>query len=118
MADMLKVLKLVESGKLTAEEAAQRLKDRKTEIRESDAQMLRITAKNPIRGSAEVRLPVAAAKRLIHAAGSLPIPAEIFSGMEPAQVLVVIDESLSCGKCGDILRADNPDGSSLHIYLE
>ena len=83
-----------------------------------DKRMLRITADNPKGDKVNVRLPIAAVKKLLKATGSLPVPKEKLDGIELEDLMKAISECLEAETEGDIITIDAADGMRLRVFVE
>lgn len=83
-----------------------------------DKRIFRITADNPKGDKVNVRLPIAAVKKLLKTTGSLPVPKEKLDGIELEDLMKAVSECLEAETKGDIITIDAADGMRLRVFVE
>ncbi len=121
--ERMKILKMINDGKINAEEGSQLLsalsqrsdKSRKTAKRSLAGQMLRVRVTDMSTGKAKVNVNVP--MRLVDA--GINIAAQFIPEMENAQMLEAVKEALSENMSGKIVDViDEEDQEHVEIFIE
>lgn len=129
MDEKMRILTMLQEGKVTAEEAEQLLNameeteparttelERKTDDMEYDRRMLRVY----VDGSDKVRVnfPIRLAKKLLRATGKLPMSMNGVEGVEMSELMETIISCLDDEMLGEIVTVDSQDGTQVRIVIE
>ncbi|CAB1246334.1 SHOCT-like domain-containing protein [Clostridium sp. HV4-5-A1G] len=126
--EIAKILKMVEEGKLTADEAQElieSLKDKNAQLVESTAansnedimeKMLRIKVNSHEGDNVNVKLPVKFIKIMLKTVGKIPISDSV-EGMENID-LNLISEAIDNGLSGKIVDVKSADGDIVEVSIE
>jgi polyhydroxyalkanoate synthesis regulator phasin len=121
--ERMKILKMINDGKINAEEGSQLLsalsqrsdKSRKTAKRSPSGQMLRVRVSDMSTGKAKVNVNVP--MRLVDA--GLNIAAQFVPEMENGQMMEAVKEALSENMSGKIVDViDEEDQEHVEIFIE
>lgn len=80
--------------------------------------IFRMTVRNLFGDNVDIRIPVKAAKRLLGAAGRLPVMPKGINTEELAQLLAAAEDCLDAEMEGDIVNAGMADGTMVRIFIE
>lgn len=129
MDEKMRILTMLQEGKVTAEEAEQLLNameeteparttelERKTDDMEYDRRMLRVY----VDGSDKVRVnfPIRLAKKLLRATGKLPMSMNGVEGVDMSELMETIISCLDDEMLGEIVTVDSQDGTQVRIVIE
>ena len=130
MEERLRILKMIEEGTVTAEQAAQLMDAMGSEdLREDgssalstkkayDKRMFRIIVDSVQGDKVNVQLPVSAIKRLISATGKLPIPDEKLQGLDITEMMEAVSACLDEEIEGDFVNVEAADGTTVRIFVD
>ena len=126
MDEKLKILKMVEAGTVTAQQAADMMAEadqaepRSIELPPGyDRKLFRITGDGAQQGDkVNIQLPVGAVRRILDIAGRLPVPEENFNGMDVSELMDAVIRCLEEGAQGDLVDAVTADGTRVKICVE
>lgn len=125
MDEKLKILKMVEAGTVTAQQAAEmmaetgRTEQRSIELPPGyDHKLFRITVDGAQGDKVNIQLPVGAVRRILDIAGRLPVPEETFNGMDVSELMVAVIRCLEEGAQGDLVDAVAADGTRVKVCIE
>ncbi|KMZ52615.1 SHOCT-like domain-containing protein [Dorea sp. D27] len=124
MDEKLRILKMVEDGTITAEEAAELMnamgveETKQTPARMNyDKKMFRII----VDGSGDkvnIQFPVGAIKKILKVTGRLPIPEKDLQGVNLEEMMDAISECLDSEIEGDFISVEASDGTRVRIYVD
>ena len=124
MDEKLRILKMVEDGTITAEEAAELMNAMGVEEmkqapakRNYDKKMFRIV----VDGSGDkvnIQFPVGAVKKILKVTGRLPIPEKALQGVDLEEMMDAISECLDSEIEGDFISVEAVDGTRVRIYVD
>ncbi|NLD19787.1 MAG: hypothetical protein GX663_06005 [Clostridiales bacterium] len=127
MEEKLRILKMIEEGTITAEEAAELMK---TMGVDEEAQQNAISVKTPydkkmfrvIVDSVEgdkvnVQFPVGAIKKILKVTGKLPIPEQELQGVDLTEMMDAIAECLDEEIEGDFVNVNAADGTTVRVFV-
>lgn len=124
MDEKLRILKMVEDGTITAEEAAELMnamgveETKQTPARRNyDKKMFRIV----VDGSGDkvnIQFPVGAIKKILKVTGTLPIPEKDLQGVNLEEMMDAISECLDSEIEGDFISVEAVDGTRVRIYVD
>ncbi|MBU9727141.1 SHOCT-like domain-containing protein [Diplocloster modestus] len=128
MEEKLRVLKMLEEGKITAEQAAGLLEAIEPEKEEAaygiepaansyDKKMFRIQVDSTDGDKVNIQLPVIAIRKLLNATGKLPIPDESLQGVDLKEITSAVMDCLETQTDGNIVDVSAADGSIVKIYI-
>lgn len=130
MEERLRILKMIEDGTVTAEQAAQLMDAMGSEeLKEDgssalstknayDKRMFRIIVDSVQGDKVNVQLPVSAIKRLINATGKLPIPDEKLQGLDITEMMEAVSACLDEEIEGDFVNVEAADGTTVRIFVD
>lgn len=127
MEEKLRILKMLEDGTITANEASELL-----DALDADAQpvqslekpynkrMLRILVNNGSNGdTVTVQFPIGAVKKILKVTGKLPLPEEQMQGFDLPQLMEAVSECLDEELEGDIVNvASAAESTTVRICIE
>ena len=127
MEEKLRILKMLEDGTITANEASELLDALQTPAAlDADAlpvqplekpynkRMLRILVNNGSNGdTVSIQFPVGAVKKILKVTGKLPLPEEQMQGFDLAELMEAINECLDEELDGDIVNVASAAGSAV-----
>lgn len=129
MEEKLRILKMVEEGTVTAEQAA-RLLDALGDgyaqpdggvlcMKEDyDRKMFRIIVDSAQGDKVNVQLPVSAIRRLMNATGKLPISEEKLQGFDLTEMMEAVSACLDEEIEGDFVNVEAADGTTVRIFVD
>ena len=125
MDEKLKILKMVEAGTVTAQQAADMMAEadqaepRSIELPPGyDRKLFRITVDGAQGDKVNIQLPVGAVRRILDIAGRLPVPEETFNGMDVSELMDAVIRCLEEGAQGDLVDVVTADGTRVKICVE
>lgn len=127
MEEKLRILKMIEEGKLTAEEAMELMKAIGGELSEQtavtvknsyDKKMFRIIVDSPQGDKVNIQFPVGAIKKILKATGKLPIPDKNLEGFDLSQMMDAVCECLDNEVEGDFINVQAADGTTVRMYVD
>lgn len=128
MEEKMRILKMLEEGTITAEEASDLMEALQgTEIQPVPAaekpynrRMLRILVDNQANGDkVTVQFPVGAVKKILKVTGKLPLPEEQMQGFDLAELMEAINECLDEELDGDIVNVtSSAENTTVRICIE
>ena len=126
MDERLRILKMVEDGTITAEQAAELMKAMGVEEESQvpaksqagyDKKMFRIIVDSVDGDKVNVQLPVGAIKKILKVTGKLPIADKDLQGVDLEQMMEAISECLDEEIEGDFVNVNAADGTTVRVYV-
>ena len=126
MDETLKILKMVEDGTITAEQAAELMKAMGVEEESQvpakskagyDKKMFRIIVDSVDGDKVNVQFPVGAIKKILKVTGKLPIADKDLQGVDLEQMMEAISECLDEEIEGDFVNVNAADGTTVRVYV-
>lgn len=124
MDERLRVLKMIEEGTITAEQAVELLNAMGVEEAGEppartnyDKKMFRII----VDGSGDkvnIQFPVGAVKKILKVTGRLPIPEKELQGVNLEEMMDAISDCLDGEIEGDLISVEAADGTRVRIYVD
>ena len=127
MDDKMRILKMVEDGTITAEQAAELLKalgadeDMSRELPANikyDKKMFRIVVDSTSGDKVNIQFPVGAVRKILKATGKLPIPEKNLEGLDIGSMMEAVSECLDEEVEGDFVNVSASDGTVVRIYVD
>lgn len=127
MDEKLRILKMVEEGTITADEAAELMKAIGAEDQQEnpvalhsnyDKKMFRIIVDSEKGDKVNIQFPVGAVKKILKATGKLPIPDKNLEGMDLSAMMDAVCECLDDEVEGDFVNVTASDGTIVRIYVD
>lgn len=141
MEEQIRILKMVEEGKITAEQAAKLLEalgvegNRKPEEdtyegivastqvldisqKDYDKKMFRIQVDSSEGDKVNIQLPVKAIKKLLKVTGKIPMPNDELQGIDLEEITSAVIECLDSQVMGDIVNVTASDGTTVRIFID
>lgn len=123
MDENLRILKLVEEGTVTAEQAAElmaALHPEQTAPGKTgyDKKMFRVIVDSATGDKVNVQFPVGAMKKILKVTGKLPIPEKDLQGVDLAAMMEAISECLDGEVEGDFVNVLAADGTTVRVYVD
>lgn len=129
MDEKLRILKMLEEGKITAEQASELLgalgsQDPSSEYspvkseNPYDQKMFRIKVDSVEGDKVNVQFPIRAVKKLLKITGKLPIPEEHMQGIDLMELTDAVVECLDSQSIGDIVDIKAADGTIVKVYID
>lgn len=133
MEEQLRILKMLEEGKITAEQASELLTaltpQKETEAAsyevaetervnlEYDKRMVRIVVDSSEGDKVNVQLPVTAIRQILKVTGKLPAVSESLQGIELTEILDTVVDCLDAEAIGDIVNVESKNGDIVKVYV-
>jgi 2,3-bisphosphoglycerate-independent phosphoglycerate mutase len=127
MDEKMRILKMVEEGTITAEQAAElmaamnvELPVQQTAIVKSgyDKKMLRVIVDSVSGDKVNIQFPVGAVKKILKVTGRLPIPEKDLEGIDLSSMMDAISECLDEEIEGDFVNVSAADGTTVRIFVD
>lgn len=128
MEEKMRILQMVEEGKITAAQAAELLAaveepaSPSYEIVENEAvynkKMFRVQVDSAKNDKVNIQLPVKAIKKLLEVTGKLPIPEDQLQGFDLEGMMTAVVECLDSQVMGDIVNVSTEAGDKVRIYID
>ncbi len=128
MEEKMRILKMLEEGTITAEEASDLIEalqstDTQTTLmaeKPYNKRMLRILVDNESNGDkVTVQFPVGAVKKILKVTGKLPLPEEQMQDFDLAELMEAINECLDEELDGDIVNVtSSTENTTIRICIE
>lgn len=128
MEEKMRILKMLEEGTITAEEASDLIEalqstDTQTTLmaeKPYNKRMLRILVDNESNGNkVTVQFPVGAVKKILKVTGKLPLPEEQMQDFDLAELMEAINECLDEELDGDIVNVtSSAENTTIRICIE
>lgn len=127
MDEKLRILKMVEDGTITAEQAAELmaainedLPVQQTAAGSYDKKMFRIIV-DSVSGDGDkvkIQFPVGAVKKILKATGKLPIPEQELQGVDLSGMMDAVSECLDAEIEGDFVSVEESNGTTVRIFVD
>ncbi|MBS4917811.1 MAG: hypothetical protein KHZ93_09595 [Clostridiales bacterium] len=127
MDEKLRVLKMVEEGKITAEEAAELMEAMQAQLpaqetkrinNNYDKKLFRVLVDSTSGDKVKIQFPVGAIKRILKATGKLPIPEKDLQGVDLSSMMDAVSECLDAEMEGDFVNVEAADGTTVRIFVD
>ncbi|MFR6257264.1 MAG: SHOCT-like domain-containing protein [Anaerovoracaceae bacterium] len=128
MDEKMRILKMVEEGTITAEQAAELMKAMSIECGEEETalakiddygrKMFRIIVDSEEGDKVNIQFPVDAVKKILKVTGKLPIPQEELEGIDLNETMEAISECLDEEVMGDFINVETSDGAKVRIFVD
>ena len=127
MDEKLRILKMVEEGTITAEQAAELMAAMNVEAPEVetamektnyDKKMFRIIVDSTGGDKVNIQFPVGAIKKILKVTGKLPISEKNLEGVDIASMMDAVSECLYAEIEGDFVNVDAMDGTTVRIFVD
>lgn len=127
MDEKLRVLKMVEEGTITAEEAAElmatmqaQLPAQETKLVKNsyDKKLFRVLVDSTSGDKVKIQFPVGAIKKILKATGKLPIPEKDLQGVDLSSMMDAVSECLDEEMEGDFVNVEAADGTTVRIFVD
>ena len=139
MDEKLRILKMVEEGKLSAEQAVELLKALEGTVPEGETadydqdayeqtaivnsnipyenKMLRVIVDSPAGDKVNIQLPVKIIRQMLKVTGKLPIKSEELEGIYLEALTASVLECIDNETLGNIVEVNSSDGTTVRIYI-
>ena len=139
MDEKLRILKMVEEGKLSAEQAVELLKALEGTVPEGETadydqdayeqtaivnsnipdenKMLRVIVDSPAGDKVNIQLPVKIIRQMLKVTGKLPIKSEELEGIDLEALTASVLECIDNETLGNIVEVNSSDGTTVRIYI-
>lgn len=126
MEEKLRILKMLEDGAITAEEAARLMDAMHVEDSPAplalknnyDRKLFRIVVDSVKGDKVNIQFPVGAVKKILKATGKLPIPDKDLEGLDLSNMMEAICQCLDEEVEGDFVNVSAADGATVRIYVD
>ena len=124
MDEKLRILKMVEEGTITAEQAAELMAALGAApgddvLRGSyDKKMFRILVDGLSGDKVKIQFPVGAVKKILKVTGKLPIPEKDLQGIDLSEMMDAVAECLEAEIEGDFVNVEAADGTTVRIFVD
>lgn len=127
MDEKLRVLKMVEEGTITAEEAAELMAAMQADLpaqemrvvkNSYDKKLFRVLVDSTSGDKVKIQFPVGAIKKILKATGKLPIPEKDLQGVDLSSMMDAVSECLDEEIEGDFVNVAAADGTTVRIFID
>lgn len=128
MDEKMRILKMVEEGTITAEQAAELMDAMCVDAGGETAlaagrddygkKMFRIIVDSDEGDKVNIQFPVKAIKKILKVTGKLPIPAEELEGVDLNEIMEAVSECLDDEILGDFVNVQTADGTKVKIFVD
>lgn len=127
MDEKLRILKMVEDGTITAEQAAELMSALNVDLPEQptsvalssyDKKMFRIIVDSISGDKVKIQFPVGAVKKILKVTGKLPIPEKDLQGVDLSGMMDAIAECLEDEIEGDFVNVEAADGTTVRVFVD
>lgn len=127
MDERLRILKMVEEGTITAEQAAELMSAMNIDlpVQQSaivkssyDKKMFRVIVDSISGDKVNIQFPVGAIKKILKVTGKLPIPEKDLKGVDLTSMMDAISECLDGEIEGDFVNVEASDGTTVRIFVD
>ena len=125
MDEKLRILKMVEEGTMTAEQAVDLMSAMELDVSVQsvakntyDKKMFRVIVDSETGDKVNVQFPVGAIKKLLKATGKLPIPDDCMKDMDLSNIMEAVAECLDEEIEGDFVNVEGADGTVVRVFVD
>ena len=125
MDEKLRILKMVEEGTMTAEQAVDLMSAMELDVSVQsvakntyDKKMFRVIVDSETGDKLNVQFPVGAIKKLLKATGKLPIPDDCMKDMDLSNIMEAVSECLDEEIEGDFVNVEGADGTVVRVFVD
>ena len=125
MDEKLRILKMVEEGTMTAEQAVDLMSAMELDVSVQsvakntyDKKMFRVIVDSETGDKVNVQFPVGAIKKLLKATGKLPIPDDCMKDMDLSNIMKAVSECLDEEIEGDFVNVEGADGTVVRVFVD
>lgn len=127
MDERLRILKMVEEGTITAEQAAELMAAMNIDLPVQpaavtkcsyDKKMFRIIVDSISGDKVNIQFPVGAIKKILKVTGKLPIPEKDLEGIDLSSMMDAISECLDAEIEGDFVNVEAADGTTVRVFVD
>ena len=125
MDEKLRILKMVEEGTMTAEQAVDLMSAMELDVSVQsvakntyDKKMFRVIVDSETGDKVNVQFPVGAIKKLLKATGKLPIPDDCMKDMDLSNIMEAVSECLDEEIEGDFVNGEGADGTVVRVFVD
>ena len=125
MDEKLRILKMVEEGTMTAEQAVDLMSAMELDVSVQsvakntyDKKMFRVIVDSETGDKVNVQFPVGAIKKLLKATGKLPIPDDCMKDMDLSNIMEAVSECLDEEIEGDFVNVEGADGTVVRDFVD
>lgn len=124
MDEQLRILKMIEEGTITAEQAAELMsamgvnEEMNMARNTYDKKMFRVVVDSTAGDKVNVQFPVGAIKKILKATGRLPISEQGLEGVDIAAMMEAISECLENEIEGDFVNVQAADGTTVRVFVD
>lgn len=124
MDEQLRILKMIEEGTITAEQAAELMnamgvnEEMNMARNTYDKKMFRVVVDSTAGDKVNVQFPVGAIKKILKATGRLPISDQSLEGVDIAAMMDAISECLENEIEGDFVNVKAADGTTVRVFVD
>lgn len=125
MDEKLRILKMVEEGTMTAEQAVDLMSAMELDVSVQsvakntyDKKMFRVIVDSETGDKVNVQFPVGAIKKLLKATGKLPIPDDYLKDMDLSNIMEAVSECLDEEIEGDFVNVEGADGTVVRVFVD
>ncbi|MCH1981994.1 hypothetical protein MCG98_05385 [Ruminococcus sp. OA3] len=127
MDEKMRILKMVEEGTITAEQASELMAAMNVELpvqqtaivkNSYDKKMFRVIVDSVSGDKVNIQFPVGAIKKILRVTGKLPIPEKDLEGIDLSSMMDAISECLEDEIEGDFVNVEAADGTTVRIFVD
>lgn len=128
MDEKLRILKMIEEGTITAEQAAELMSAMNVENSpeqpislvksDYDKKMFRVIVDSTSGDKVKIQFPVGAIKKILKVTGKLPISEKDLQGIDLSSMMDAISECLSEEMEGDFVNVEASDGTTVRVFVD
>lgn len=131
MDEQLRILKMLEEGRITAEQASELLAAVKPEQEapkssfevipqgdvDYDKRMFRVVVDSAQGDKVNVQLPIAAVRGILKVTGKIPAVSDSLEGIDLTELLDTVIDCLDAQVTGDIVNVNSSNGDIVKIFI-
>lgn len=121
---IMKILKMIENGTITAEQAAEQLSALHIAVPANippenyDQKLFRVVVDSPQGDHVNLQFPVGGVKKILKATGKIPLPEKQMPGVDLSAMMEAVSECLNAKMEGDFVNIQASDGTIVRIFVE
>lgn len=128
MDEKLRILKMVEEGTITAEQASNLMAALNADVQQVqppaavkgsyDKKLFRIIVDSCSGDKVQLQFPVGAVKKILKVTGKLPISDSELQGVDLSEMMEAVTECLDEEMEGDFINVESSDGTTVRIFVD
>ena len=127
MDEILRILKMVEDGTVTAEQGAELMSAMQMDLpaRQTggvksgyDKKIFRVIVDSQTGDKVKIQFPVGAIRKILKVTGKLPIPEKDLEGVDLPGMMEAVSECLDAEIEGDFVSVEAADGTTVRVFVD